>query len=366
MSIDLAAAILTVDLAAVRENYRILKQQIGGIPCAAAVKGDAYGIGAVEASQAMARDGCTDFFVVSVSEGMELRPILGDAAIHVLYGPMAGTEATLVEHDLIPVLNSLGDVERWAAEAARRGRRLPCDLHFDTGMNRTGFPASEAATLADEPSRLDGLNIGIVMSHLHSADVANTAHSDAQLARFKDIRQHFPMGRASFANSSGIFLGPAFHFDLGRPGIALYGGNPLSNAANPMRGVIRLQGRIIQTRNLAAGDVVGYAATFRADGPMRVATVPVGYADGYLRALAGRGVTHIDGIPCPVLGRISMDLITIDVTAVPEDKTLPGAWVDIIGPDQDIEDIAVLAGTNSNEILTSLGDRYHRVYVGGD
>ena len=363
---DIAAAVLSVDLGAIQENYRIVKKRLGALACAAAVKADAYGVGAIEASRALAGAGCKEFFVASVEEGMELRPVLGEAPIHVLYGPMAGTEVVLAEHRLTPVLNSLGDVERWGAEARRLGRELPCDLHFCSGMNRTGFPAAEAETLAEEPDRLAGLSIGIVMSHLYCADVPGSPESGKQLERFRDIRSRFPMGRASFANSSGIFLGPEYHFDLGRPGIALYGGNPTPDAANPMRAVIALQAPILQVRTIAPGDVVGYGATFHAASTLRAATVPLGYADGYHRTLGNRGVTHIGGIACPVLGRISMDLISIDVTAVSENKAHPGATVEIIGPSQDIEDVAARAGTNSNEILTSLGARYHRVYIGGD
>jgi len=361
----LATAVLTVDLDAVQANYRLLKGELGGLPTAAAVKGDAYGVGAVQASRAMANIGCEDFFVVSVEEGIEIKPVVGDGRIHVLYGAMPGSESALVEHGLTPVMNSLGDIERWAAEANRLGRPLPCDLHFDTGMSRTGFPAAEADVLEAEPARLQGLEVDVVMSHLHSADAAGDAYSAGQLERFQDMRSRFAQGRASFANSSGCFLGPGYRFDLGRPGIALYGGNPLATAANPMQGVIRLESRVLQVREIAAGDVVGYSATFTASETMRVATVPLGYADGYHRSLGNAGLTHIDGIPCPVLGRISMDLISIDVTAVPETQARAGALVEVIGPHQDIEDVAVRAGTNSNEILTSLGARYHRVYVGG-
>ena len=363
--IDMATAVLTVDLGAIKENYHIVKNQLGALACAAAVKANAYGLGAIEVSRALASAGCKEFFVVSVDEGIELRSVLGEAPIHVLYGPMVGAEAALAEYHLTPVLNSLSDIERWSAEAKRLGRELTCDLHFCSGMNRTGFPAAEAAILAEEPGRLAGLTVDIVMSHLHSADVPGSPESARQLECFGDIRSNFPMGRASFANSSGIFLGGEYHFDLGRPGIALYGGNPTPSATNPMRGVIKLQGRILQTRTIATGDVVGYGAEFRATKMLRVATVPLGYADGYHRMLGNCGLTYIDGIPCPVLGRISMDLISIDVTAVPEDKTLPGTTVEIIGPNQDVEDIAVRAGTNSNEILTSLGSRFHRVYTGG-
>ena len=232
-------------------------------------------------------------------------------------------------------------------------------------MNRTGFPAAEALTLTNEPERLAGLTIDIVMSHLHSADVPGNLESAKQLKCFRDIRASFPMGRASFANSCGVFLGSEYHFDLGRTGIALYGGNPTPDTANPMRGVVTLNARILQVRTITAGDVVGDGATFRATNTVRIATVPLGYADGYLRILGNCGLTHIEGVACPVIGRVFMDLISIDVTRVPEEQTLPGAMVEIIGPNQHVEDIASRAGTNSNEILTSLGPRYHHIYVDG-
>ena len=361
----LAGAVLTVDLAALQANYRLISNRLtGGATASAVVKADAYGIGIGPAATALWAAGARDFFVAHADEGVTLRRHLADARIHVLNGAHAGAEDAFREHGLIPALNCLGDVARWRAFCAKAGQPLPCVLHVDTGMCRLGLDRREYARVAADPSLLDGLDIQTVMSHLASADEDSPQNAE-QLALFRDARARLPMGRASFANSSGVFLGPDYHFDLARPGVALYGVNPTPGCPNPMAQVVRLKAKILQVRDVDSTETVGYGATHRIAGPSRIATLPVGYADGYLRSLGNRATAYIGDYEAPLVGRVSMDLITIDVTTVPEAQCRPGMTVDLIGPRHTVDDLAAQAGTIGYEILTSLGRRYHRVYAGG-
>jgi alanine racemase len=361
----LAGAVLTVDLAALQANYRLISSKLaGGATASAVVKADAYGIGIGPAATALWAAGARDFFVAHADEGVTLRGHLADARIHVLNGAHAGAEDAFLEYNLIPALNCLDDAARWRAFCVRVDRPLPCVLHVDTGMCRLGLDRREYARVVADPALLDGLDIQTVMSHLASAD-EDSPQNAQQLALFRDARAHLPMGRASFANSSGVFLSPDYHFDLARPGVALYGVNPTPGSPNPMAQVVRLKAKILQVRDVDSAETVGYGATHRIAGPSRIATLPVGYADGYLRSLGNRATAYIGDYEAPLVGRVSMDLITIDVTAVPEAQCRPGMTVDLIGPRHTVDDLAVQAGTIGYEILTSLGRRYHRVYADG-
>ena len=283
--------------------------------------------------------------------------------IVVLNGLLPGTERDLADHGLVPALNSLGEIALWQAEARARGVRLPAIVHVDSGMCRLGLPPSEVETLAEDPSRLDGLDLRYVISHLASAEDRAGPMNAMQLAAFRAARARLPAAPASLANSSGIFLGPEYHFDIARPGVALYGVNPLPGAANPMAQVVSLKGKILQVRDVDAPQTVGYGATHRIEVPGRLATVAVGYADGFLRSLSNRGRAVIDGRPVAVVGRVSMDLIKLDVSSVAPDRAVPGAPVDLIGPENDLDDLAEQAGTIGYELLTALGRRYHRTYL---
>ena len=325
----------------------------------------AYGLGMAQVAPALASAGCRTFVVAHLGEGVALRHILADAEIHVLNGLMPGTAATFGNSRLVPVLNSLGDIDAWAAFCRGEGRRLPADIHIDTGMSRLGLPPVELDALADDPARLRDFTVGHVMSHLACADEPDHPMNRDQLERFRQAIGRLPAAKRSFANSAGIFLGPDFHFDLARPGIALYGGNPRPGQPNPMAQVLRLQGKILQVRDVDTPQTVGYGASHRISGPGRIATVAVGYADGFLRSLGNAGWGFVGDIRAPIVGRVSMDLITLDVTAVPEPLARPGGRVDLIGPHNPIDAVADAAGTISYEILTGLGPRYHRVYVGG-
>lgn len=359
-------ALLTIDLGAIQENHRRLCAELQGVDCAAVVKADAYGLGAAAVGPALARAGAGSFFVALPCEGLALREALAGIEpaprIFILSGFEAGLAADFQSADLIPVLNSLGQIEAWQQAAKAAGATLPAALHLDSGMSRLGLPPAETTRLAAEPARLDGLAPLLIMSHLACAEDADNPKNRAQLELFRAARRTLPQAPASFANSSGIFLGPDFHFDLARPGVALYGVNPTPGRPNPMAQVLRLQARILQIREIDAPETVGYGASFRAAGPTRIATIAAGYADGYLRSLSGRGTAFLDGIAAPVVGRVSMDLITLDVTQVPAEAARPGALVDLIQPENGLDRLAEEAGTIGYEILTSLGRRYRRSY----
>lgn len=361
-----AGAVLTIDLDAIAHNYRLLCQRSGHAVCGAAVKADAYGLGAVPVALMLAAEGCRHFFVAHLDEGIALRPHLPiQSEVFVLHGPPVGSDAEFLRHRLIPVLNSAVQIAAWRRLAQRENRALPAVVQIDTGMSRLGLSAAEVDAWLAAPDFLDGIELRYLMSHLACAEQTEHPMNRAQLDRFNAIRARLPACAASFANSSGIFLGPDFHFDLTRPGAALYGIAPVAGAANPMRPVVRLQGRIIQTRTIRGGDCVGYGARYRSDGERRIATVGVGYADGWLRSGSGRSVAHIDGVEVPQIGTISMDTITLDVSTIDPMRILPGMTVDLISSDNPIDAVAARAGTIAYEVLTSLGTRYHREYIGG-
>ena len=362
--LDLSGAVLTVDLDAVVANWQTVSTHYTGGEVAGVVKADAYGTGAHKVAPALHAAGCKTFFVAHADEGVKLRPYLGNAEIHILNGCPQGCEEAFVEHRLIPVLNGLGDIERWNAFCKTKDTRLAADIHADSGMARLGLPKTEIDILADEPDRITAIDVRNLMSHLACADEPKHAKNAEQLAAFRAARKKLPFGKASLCNSAGVFLGQDYHYDLARPGIALYGGTPTDNMPVHMAQVVRLQGKILQVREIDTPESVGYGASFRAAGITRIATLAVGYADGYLRSLSNSGHATLGGVRIPLVGRVSMDLITFDVTNVPEDQAHPGALVDLIGGDVALADVAASGGTIDYEILTSLGARYHRIYTG--
>jgi alanine racemase len=359
-----AGAVLTIDLGALTDNYRLLRDRLSGADCAAVVKADAYGLGAARVAPALWRAGCRHFFVAHLQEGIALRAALpAEAEIFILNGLMPGAEAACLDAWLTPVLNSLAQLDGWTGLSRRRGRALPAILQVDSGMARLGLSSAEVDQLVRDPARLDGVAIRAVMSHLACADEPDHLANRAQLAMFEAQRRRLPPAPASFANSSGIFLGADYHFDLARPGAALYGVAPVPGAPNPMRAVVRLDARVIQTREIGAGDAVGYGHAFTATGPMRIATLSVGYADGWLRSAGRAGFAHIGDRALPTAGRVSMDSLTLDISTLPADMLKPGDFVGLLGPHQSIDDVAAAAGTIGYEILTSLGGRYQRRYL---
>lgn len=334
------------------------------------VKADAYGLGMQQAASALARAGCSTFFVATIAEAKALRALLPGATIYVFSGLMPGTAEIYRAHDLRPVLNSAAEVEEWASFGANQGEKLACAVHIDTGMNRLGLSSSEVDRVAAARDLWQTLTLSLVMSHLACADEPEHPKSEAQRSAFDRLRARLPLAQASLANSAGILLGPNFLYDLVRPGIALYGGHPRRQDTNPFMAVVHLKGRILQVREASPGETVGYGATRTLKRPTRVAVVSVGYADGFFRALSTeddeQGFTAYAGThPAPVIGRVSMDLITIDVSQVPEDASCRGAWVELIGPNVPSQHMADHAGTIDYEVLTNLGRRALRRYIGG-
>lgn len=355
-----AGAILTVDLAAVRANYRLLAGLAAPAECAAVVKADAYGLGAAQVVPALAAEGCRSFFTAHWHEARALPP--SARTIYVLNGVMPGAEAAAAEGGrIMPVLNSLAQAEAWSAQGAARGKALPAALHLDTGLSRLGLSAAEVEGLLAAPSVLRWLDLRLLVSHLASAEEPENPTNARQLAAFWALRQRFPGISASFANSSAFFLGADYLFDNARAGAALYGINPLPGRPNPMRQAVRLQARIVQLRDLAMGDAVGYGGAFVAERPMRAATVGLGYGDGWPRS--ARTAAFLDGARLPILGRVSMDTMVLDLSALPGGRAHPGLLVDFLCPEQTPDDVAAAAGTIGYEILTGLGRRPQRRFV---
>ena len=364
-----ARAVLRIDLEALRANWARLNAETGTAECAGVIKADAYGLGLKQIAHALAHEGARTFFVATLDEGRDLRNLLPGAVIYILDGLLAGAEAHYSGFDLRPVLSGLAEVEEWAAYCLRVGRQLPAALHLDTGINRLGMTADDVRALARRLDPLKAFDLSLVLSHLACADDPKSPKNPAQRAKFDELRAMLPPAPASLANSGGVFLGRDYHYDLVRPGIALYGGRAFEGGPNPMRTVVRLAARILQVRDVAAGETVGYGATFHVDEPRRIATIACGYADGFLRALSnasGRSgaVGYIGDYPVPVVGRVSMDLITVDVTEVPEALARRGQWVEVMGDRVTLDDLTDKAGTIGYELLTRLSRRVHRIYTG--
>lgn len=358
-----AGAILTIDLGAIVSNYRMLREKLGTAECASVVKANAYGLGAVEVASALHGAGCRTFFVAHVGEGLELRQNLPACSeIFVLNGMPEGTEDDFVSANLVPVLNSLREIKAWRDHATEKQRRLPAAVQVDSGMSRLGVPPRDVEAIASDPAMLRLFDLRLVLSHLACADEYEHAANEHQRKEFDRLRSMLPEAPASLANSSGIFLGNAYHYDLARPGAALYGVNPTPHEANPMRQVVRLSARIIQIRDVPENVGIGYGHTQLTKKPTRLATISLGYADGWRRDAATFAFRN--GFRLPFAGRVSMDSIIVDVTDCLTDAVSEGDWVDLICDGQTVDQIAAASGTIGYEVLTSLGRRFHRRYLG--
>ena len=360
------AARLVVDLAALAENYRVIASSTAA-EAAGVVKANGYGLGAAGVARALHAVGCRTFFTAFSHEAVELRRILGDVEIFVLM-PMVGEEAhVLREHRLIPSLFDLDGIDRWMASVPAQGARVRAALHIETGIHRLGLGAKELDTLLGDDIRQSRLDVTLLMSHLACADEPSAPSNRRQLHRFRAIRDAFPNARASFANSAGTFLGADYHFDLVRPGIALYGHDPHYQHTTPrVQPVATFEARLGQIATVAAGESVGYGALARCDVARRIGVVLAGYADGIPRSLYQSGRRFevvVAGYRVPLFGTVSMDMITIDLSGVPEDAVEVGEWVEIFGPNAPIERVAEQAGTIPYEILTGIGPRVERIYV---
>lgn len=354
-----AGGVLTIDLAALRHNYTTIANHITPTRTAAVVKADAYGLGAERVAPAFYQAGCRDFFVAHLGEAIALRPALAsDATLYVLNGLQPGTETLAARDAIVPVLNSLEQVENWASLAKSMGKKLPALLQIDTGMSRLGLSAKELDQLTGDLSLLDPIDLRFIISHLASGDEPENPANARQLAAMKAALARFLKVPVAFANSGGAFLDKSYHFDLARPGVALYGVGPA-----PIKPVFTLSARVIQVRDIDKGAAIGYGGTYLAQGPMRIATIAVGYADGWFRSLGNKGSAWFGDTRLPIVGRVSMDSITLDVSRLPEGTLKLGSLIELIGPHQRLEDVARDCDTIPYEILTALGNRYARTYV---
>jgi alanine racemase len=365
-----ARSVLTINLDAIRANWAKLNQASGRAECAGMIKADAYGLGLEPIMRTLASEGCRTYFVATIDEGRRSRLVQPGAVIYVLDGLLPGAEPNYTGFDLRPTLSSLAEVRDWAAYSRARGRRLPAALHIDTGLNRMGLTEAEIDAAVAEPELFESFELTLILSHLACADTPSNPMNEMQRQRFEFLRAKLPAAPASLGNTAATFTSPQFHYDLVRPGIGLYGGRAREDQPNPMRPVVTCAARILQVRELAPGASIGYGATYRVHRPSRIATLGIGYADGFLRGLSvadGEAGTmgYIGPHPVPIVGRVSMDFITVDVTDVPEPLARRGAWVEVMGERITVDDLTDKAGTIGYELLTRLGQRVHRVYEGG-
>ena len=362
-----APALLSVDLAALRRNYRYLDTKAETAECAAVVKADAYGLGLAEVVGALANEGCGTFFVATLDEARQARAVAPDAVLYVLNGLFPGAAGGFDEIAARPVLGSLAELRDWVVYCMRRELRLPAALHIDTGMNRLGLASGDLEALTRDMDLLEAMELSLIMSHLACADTPGDLMNWRQRDAFDKVRSKLPPAPASLANSGGILLDASYHYDMVRAGIALYGARAQEAGENPMEGVFALYGRIVQVRDMAPGESVGYGAAQTLTRPTRVAAISTGYADGYVRLLGASDKApglnvYFGDHAAPLLGRVSMDLITVDASAVPENLVVRGAFAELIGPHVPVDVLARRARTIDNEILTGLGRRAQRIY----
>lgn len=365
---------LTIDLSAIVANWKTLAGKAKHKNCAAVVKADAYGLGAGRVAEALYKVGCRDFFTATISEGIYVRKFAPEARVYIFNGFNQAAEIDYRKHRLTPVINSPRGVDNWISKPRKNMR---CALHVDTGMNRLGHTAEEFADLVSDSGKVQRLNPELVISHFACADDPAHPLNQKQIKAFREVAGQFPDARKSLANSAGIFLGRDTHFDLLRPGISLYGGDAVNDVPNPMKPVVRLEGRIIQLKHAKKGETVGYGAAEKLKRDTILASVGIGYADGFHRQASGAGTLFrkkvmspggmgmIGKHKVPVLGRVSMDLLSVDVTDIPARTLAKTEWIDFLNKELRVDELAAAAGTIGYEILTSLGRRYERIYIGG-
>lgn len=341
---------LIINTNALAENYKTLNRP--NTECAAVVKADGYGLGVHTVTKTFAKAGCKRFFVAHLSEAIAVRDFMKKNKVYVFHGIRKNEAKIFIENNIIPVINNFAELEIWSKAAKNLGKKLPLVVHIDTGMNRLGFSFSDLDNLYEKLSDIKGLfEIDFFMSHLACADDLTHEMNGVQLNKVNKIKDLFGGHKLSLANSSGIFLGSKFHFEILRPGIALYGGNPTPSKKNPMKNVINLTSRIMNIRTIDSKSTVGYGGEHSVSKGSKIATVPFGYADGYLRS-SKKTFVAINGKRANVVGRVSMDMITVDVSNI--DAVKSGDAVEIIGDNISIDELASSAGTISYEILTGL------------
>ncbi|MDX2257542.1 MAG: alanine racemase [Hyphomicrobiaceae bacterium] len=364
-----ATGAVVVDLAALERNWRALAGAVAPALAAAVVKADAYGLGAEAVVPALARAGCTVYFVATLAEARQVLALAPTATVLVLDGLMPGAAAAYAECGAWPVLSSLPEIVEWSGFARATGRRLACAMHVDSGLNRLGLDAREVQALARDMHLIDPLDVRLVMSHLACADEVAHAKNGQQLAVLERLLPLLPSVPVSLAASDGLLLGAAYHFDMARPGYALYGGQASPSRHAPVEPVVSVHARVVQVREVAPGQSVGYAATWTARRLSRIAVIAAGYADGLPRQMSAAdgeagGSVAFGGVLAPIVGRVSMDLVTADVTDLGDLSIARGTWAELIGPAISLEAAGAAAGTIGYEILTRLPRRFHRVYRG--
>jgi alanine racemase len=361
-----AGGILTINLSAIKTNWKELGRRAMPSECAAVIKADGYGCGLEPVARTLVDAGCKTFFVADLGEARRVRSVAQEPAVYVLNGLLPGTASAYANINARPVIGSLVELAEWDAFCATNQWHNGAALHVDTGMNRLGVSADEAAALAPR-IRAENHGITLLMSHLVCSEQPEHPLNQKQIQLFRDVRLLYRGIPGSLANSSGIFLGSGAHCDVVRPGAALFGVNPTPGHDNPMRPVVELQAHVVQVRTVPKGETIGYNATWTARHATRVAIVTAGYADGYPRAASATDAAPgaeaiVAGTRCPLAGRVSMDLLAIDITALPDHTVRRGDLVTLIGGGIGVDDLAAAAGTIGYEVLTGLGNRYHRVY----
>lgn len=353
---------LEINLDIIRENYRFLTQSTKAL-VSGVVKANAYGLGATQVAKSLITVGCNKFFVATLAEAIALRETVGTSNIYVLNGLLENTAHLFDEFKLIPVLNDLGQVEIFQEYGFKNNKKLETTLHLDTGLNRYAINDKDAKFIGENLIDYPNLDIKLIMSHLAASEEQDNSFNSYQLNCFKHLKSYYPSNiYASLSNSAAIFLDKDYHFDIVRSGAALYG-LKLNDKMNNLKSAIKLTAKILQVKKLQTGEIVGYNGTHKITQESLVATIGLGYADGISRNMSNRGFVFINNIKAPMIGRISMDLINIDVTNLPQDLVFVGQNVEIIGTNQSPDDIANITGTIGYEVLTSLGLRYERKYI---
>ena len=358
-----ANSFLVIDVDAIVSNYQTLRSKLTNAHCAATLKANAYGLGIKKIAPALDKAGCPTFFVATLDEAVELRKILTSKrkSILVLNGFLTGTGSIFKQYNITPVLNNLCQLEKWVDFNTTLKERQKAALHLDTGMNRLGLDNTDLRRLMNNPQILIKANIYMLLSHLACSDEPKNPMNKNQLLEFNSWIKHLPSMTASFANSGGIYLGEKFHFDLVRPGLALYGSVP-GHLQNDLKNCISLYGRVLQLREVDKGQLIGYGGTYKLPKKARIATIGVGYADGYQRVLSGSSTVFHRGFPLPLVGRISMDSITVDISSLPDNNLKEGDFVELLGKHFTIDQAASLAQTVPYEMITGLGRRHYRYY----
>ncbi len=364
VEVSYPSTILEINLSAILRNFDRIKSRVRpGCRMSAIVKANAYGLGDLVIGKALHEyRGCNDFFVATLEEGINFKKYLKEVNVYILNGLIEEAVPAYYRHKLIPVLNTYEQLSAWASFAHKMGQRLPAVLHLDSGINRTGFCEEDAKRLVENVHLLDPLDIRYIMSHLANVKSTDPDYSLQQLQYFSHICSKLPPYPRSFIASDGTFLPTSFHNDLARIGGALYGIVSHPHGQQLIEPVLQFQARVMQVSNVSSGASIGYGATYVTQRNSRIATIASGYTDGFSYPLQNKGYVYFNGHPAPVIGRVSMDLTTVDITDMPPDRAVPGSWAEIIGPHASIQSVAHLAGTHPYDILLHLGKRAKRVY----